>query len=193
MTKKEFFISLALFPISLPSADSRTTTLSLEIIADSLLVQSLHPTNFTFWIILHSILVFTALTHNVLHYNCLLVSFPASMWALFQSIFNFAARVIFLKCKYENKTFLKNLPMIFPRLQRKLTTLDLPYKNHQGQCLTISGLGTSHVLKCFLHSHHTDISLVPAKSHFLLPPCYTAQGFLCLVVLYIFLQLSSFV
>lgn len=75
-----------------------------------------------------SSLVLNALTHNILHYNCLLIGFSASNQALFQSIFNCAARGVFLKCKYKNKTFLKNLSRILSCPQREFRTLDWPYK-----------------------------------------------------------------
>lgn len=86
--------------------------------------------------------------------------------ALFQSIFNCAARGVFLKCKYKNKTFLKDLSRILSCPQGEFRTLDWHYKTSRAGAYLISVLVLAMPSNAF--STHTILAflLVPQRAIF---------------------------
>ena len=85
------------------------------------------------------------------------------------------------------KFYLRTFPWFSPAFQRNSQPLTCLIRTMRANACMISGLGTSHVLKCFIHSQHTDLTHKSAVIFWSLPlPHYIEYSFLCLEALYIF-------
>ena len=86
------------------------------------------------------------------------------------------------------KPLLKTFPWFSLAFRRNSKPLICLTRMSRAGAYIISGFGTSHFLKCFLHSHHTDHFVGPSRGPFSLAFLLRYAGFPLPGSLYIFLH-----